>query len=311
MALPGPSSPGLYLALATMAFARMAEFVIFDQPEVFGNAGRRMPPLKIFGFGFNDRSRSSASTSPPTPVPPLRHRDVLRRRARRGLAPARARSGGAWSRMRDSPAACATLGVNLFSTKLAVFAISAANRRARRRARRDAPRLGGHVRLPDAQRPPLPAAARRRRRRGRERRGVRRLRAPIVRVAHRCCSRCRRSSSGGSASVPVSPASASAAAPTASSPARRCRDAGEAHRQAEARSRPPDADRDTETASRRRARRDAGGLTSRGAPRGLRSLGPLRRAPGARARHDRRARDRLGHRAHRPERRRARRRCST
>ena len=55
MALPALRLQGLYLALATMAFARMSEFVIFDQPEVFGerraSASRR---LDIFGFGFNE-----------------------------------------------------------------------------------------------------------------------------------------------------------------------------------------------------------------------------------------------------------------
>ena len=39
MALPALRLKGLYLALATMSFARMAEFVIFDQPEVFGRSG--------------------------------------------------------------------------------------------------------------------------------------------------------------------------------------------------------------------------------------------------------------------------------
>ena len=54
MALPALRLQGLYLALATMAFARMSEFVIFDQPEVFGSEGKRVAPLDIFGFGFNE-----------------------------------------------------------------------------------------------------------------------------------------------------------------------------------------------------------------------------------------------------------------
>ena len=49
MALPALRLRGLYLALATMSFARMAEFVFFDQPEVFGGQGRSIADLKVFG----------------------------------------------------------------------------------------------------------------------------------------------------------------------------------------------------------------------------------------------------------------------
>ncbi len=46
MALPALRLRGLYLALATMAFARMAEFVFFDQPEIFGGQGRRIAEIQ-------------------------------------------------------------------------------------------------------------------------------------------------------------------------------------------------------------------------------------------------------------------------
>ncbi len=53
MALPALRLRGLYLALATMAFARMAEFVLFDQPEVFGGQGRRIADLTVFGHDLS------------------------------------------------------------------------------------------------------------------------------------------------------------------------------------------------------------------------------------------------------------------
>jgi branched-chain amino acid transport system permease protein len=126
MALPALRLQGLYLALATLAFARLAEFVIFDQPEVFGGAGRRLEDLNLFGTNVTE----------PFSVLGLEFQQdagfvlvitvmfcifgfliVLMRRGafgRRLLA------------MKDSPAACATLGVNLLTTKVVVFGLSAA-----------------------------------------------------------------------------------------------------------------------------------------------------------------------------------------
>jgi branched-chain amino acid transport system permease protein len=126
MALPALRLQGLYLALATMAFARMSEFVIFDQPEVFGNEGKRIAPLSIFGFGFNESFTILGVTFPPDSAYLL---FVTAMFCVVGLGVVwmrRGRFGRRLVAMRDSPAACATLGVNLFSTKLAVFGISAA-----------------------------------------------------------------------------------------------------------------------------------------------------------------------------------------
>ncbi len=126
MALPALRLQGLYLALATMAFARMAEFVIFDQPEVFGNAGRRLAPLQIFGFRF-DEPFSLLGIQFPADSAYLLFVTAMFCIVGIGVVwLRRGRFGRRLVAMRDSPAACATLGVNLFSTKLAVFAISAA-----------------------------------------------------------------------------------------------------------------------------------------------------------------------------------------
>ncbi len=126
MALPALRLQGVYLALASIAFARLAEFVLFDQPEAFGNGARRIAPLRILGFDFSqpfsilgihfgsDVGMLFLSTALFGVVGMV---VVLLRRAplgRRLVA------------MRDSPAGCATMGMNVTRTKLVVFAISAA-----------------------------------------------------------------------------------------------------------------------------------------------------------------------------------------
>jgi branched-chain amino acid transport system permease protein len=126
MALPALRLQGLYLALATLAFARLAEFVIFDQPEVFGGAGRRLADMEVFGQNFTDPFSFLGLDFPQDAgfvmfitvmFCVFGFLIVLMRR-------------GAFGRrlmaMKDSPAACATLGVNLLTTKVAVFALSAA-----------------------------------------------------------------------------------------------------------------------------------------------------------------------------------------
>ncbi len=126
MALPALRLQGLYLALATLAFARLAEFVIFDQPEVFGGAGRRIGNLEVFG----------ATPAKPFTILGIHFPEdagfvlfVAAMFCVFGFAIVLTRRGAFGRRlvaMKDSPAACATLGVNLTSTKVAVFALSAA-----------------------------------------------------------------------------------------------------------------------------------------------------------------------------------------
>jgi len=115
MALPALRLQGLYLALASMAFARMAEPLFFDQPEVFGKSGNRIARLSIFGYQFDDQ----------------RAYLLLVTGLFGGLAVfvvwlRRSRYGRRLVALRDSEAACATLGVNRLTTKLAVYALSAA-----------------------------------------------------------------------------------------------------------------------------------------------------------------------------------------
>ncbi len=115
MALPALRLQGLYLALASMAFAVMAAPLFFSQNEVFGAGGRRIAQLSFLGINFNDANNFLVAVTVIFGALAL-FVVWLRRSAfgRRLIA------------LRDSPAASATIGVNLIRTKLAVFALAAA-----------------------------------------------------------------------------------------------------------------------------------------------------------------------------------------
>jgi branched-chain amino acid transport system permease protein len=126
VALPAIRLQGLYLALATLAFARLAEFIFFDQPEVFGANARPMADLHLFGadvahpfsiFGLTFPADGGTVIVATATLCVLGFCIVLLRRSRYGRR---------LIAMRDSPTACATLGMNLSTTKLSVFALSAA-----------------------------------------------------------------------------------------------------------------------------------------------------------------------------------------
>jgi branched-chain amino acid transport system permease protein len=126
MALPALRLQGLYLALASMAFALMAPPLFFSQPEVFGSTGRAAAPVSLFGHEFGEPfsifgiefERDAGFLLLAVALFCIVGFGVYWVR-RRGF-------GRRLIAMRDSPAACATLGVNLLATKLAVFAVSAA-----------------------------------------------------------------------------------------------------------------------------------------------------------------------------------------
>lgn len=126
MAMPALRLQGLYLALATMAFARMAQFLFFSQPEVFGAEGRRVEHLSLFGLHLDDEFTFLGISFPQDAGYLL---FVAACFGAVGMFVVWTRRGSFGRRlvaMRDSPAACATLGVNLLTTKIAVFALSAA-----------------------------------------------------------------------------------------------------------------------------------------------------------------------------------------
>ena len=115
MTIPALRLQGLYLALASLAFARMAESLFFDQPEIFGNGAKSVPRLSVFGYRFTDQRAYLLLVTAIFGV-----MAIFVVWLRRG------RFGRRMIALRDSEAACATLGVNRFRTKLAVYALAAA-----------------------------------------------------------------------------------------------------------------------------------------------------------------------------------------
>ncbi len=126
MAGPALRLQGLYLALATMAFARMAEFLFFDQPSVFGGANRTVTPLSLFGLEVSNPFKFLGISFPEEAGFLI---FVTVAFGIIGMLVVWTRRGSFGRRlvaMRDSPAACVTLGMNLTRTKFAVFAYSSA-----------------------------------------------------------------------------------------------------------------------------------------------------------------------------------------
>jgi ABC-type branched-subunit amino acid transport system permease subunit len=115
MTIPALRLQGLYLALASLAFARMAESLFFDQPEIFGNGAKSVPRLSVFGYRFTDQRAYLLLVTA-----------IFGAMAIFVVWLRRGRFGRRFIALRDSEAACATLGVNRFRTKLAVYALAAA-----------------------------------------------------------------------------------------------------------------------------------------------------------------------------------------
>ena len=115
-ALPALRLQGLYLALSTLAFAQGMTTLFFNNDAVFGFGGR-LPVGRpsVLGVSFAGDKAFFVFTCAFF--------------ALAGVAVLALRRGPFGRRlvaMRDSPAACATLGLNLTFTKLAVFALSSA-----------------------------------------------------------------------------------------------------------------------------------------------------------------------------------------
>jgi branched-chain amino acid transport system permease protein len=121
IALPALRLKGLYLALATMAFAEIADKVLFRHPDVINSnrSGRLYEPLKLFGFRI-----STDATDRKAFIMFLILMFALLFLLLEYIR--RARWARRWIAMADSPAASATIGVNLITTKIAVFALSGA-----------------------------------------------------------------------------------------------------------------------------------------------------------------------------------------
>jgi branched-chain amino acid transport system permease protein len=114
VALPAVRLRGIYLALATLAFAVFMDRVVFTQDAMFRGGSKPIDRLSFLGISFeSDRSYMILLAVVFAAV---------------GIGVVHLRLGPFGRRlqaMKDSPAACATLGLNLTVTKLQVFMLSA------------------------------------------------------------------------------------------------------------------------------------------------------------------------------------------
>jgi branched-chain amino acid transport system permease protein len=115
IALPALRLSGIYLALATAAFALFCTAMIFNQQQIIPSGSVQVPPLSIGPFTADTDFKQLVLLA------------ILFAGTGNLLVWLRR---SAWGRrltaMKDSPVACATLGLNLTSTKVGVFALSAA-----------------------------------------------------------------------------------------------------------------------------------------------------------------------------------------
>jgi branched-chain amino acid transport system permease protein len=115
VALPALRLQDLYLALTTLAFALMGEWA-YNQQWTLGQGGIfAVPRVKLPGVSFHSEQAQLVLVA-------IAFAGV----ALIVLAIRRGPFGRRLTAMRDSPAACTTLGLNLVATKTTVFAVSAA-----------------------------------------------------------------------------------------------------------------------------------------------------------------------------------------
>jgi branched-chain amino acid transport system permease protein len=115
IALPALRLSGIYLALATAAFAIVCTWMVFNQQDVMQGGAVMVPPLHILGWSADTQLRQFVLLAV-----------VFALIANALVALRRSSYGRRLAAMKDSPVACATLGLNLTSTKVGVFALSAA-----------------------------------------------------------------------------------------------------------------------------------------------------------------------------------------
>ncbi|MEN3310457.1 MAG: branched-chain amino acid transport system permease protein livM [Micromonosporaceae bacterium] len=116
VALPALRLQGLYLALSTLAFGLLMDKLVFQADFAFGfNGSLSVPRLRLPGLDLRgERAYLILSAA------------VFVLVGLAVLALRRSRYGRILLAMRDSPAGCATLGLNLRWTRVQLFALSAA-----------------------------------------------------------------------------------------------------------------------------------------------------------------------------------------
>ena len=114
MALPALRLQGLYFALASVAFARSMELLFFAQTDVLAGRFEVVQRPEIFGMSFREPHAFLILCSNAFALVMI------------GLiAVRRSRFGRRLIALRDSPAACTTIGLDVRKIKLAVFCLSA------------------------------------------------------------------------------------------------------------------------------------------------------------------------------------------
>lgn len=109
--LPTLRLRGLYLALTSLAFAELAYFLFFSQPNIMGGSDRAVPRVHLPGISLHSAKSELFFECV-----------VFAIFAVALLAVRRGSMGRLLMATRDSSAACATLGGNLNLTKLVLFA---------------------------------------------------------------------------------------------------------------------------------------------------------------------------------------------
>ncbi len=114
-ALPALRLQGLYLALVTFALAQVSRDVIFQDTRIYGKGGVEVGRLEIFGVDFAGDVAFAVLCG-----------IVFALVGIGVLAIRRGSFGRRLAALRESQAACATLGLDVRRTKLAVFILSSA-----------------------------------------------------------------------------------------------------------------------------------------------------------------------------------------
>jgi branched-chain amino acid transport system permease protein len=114
IALPALRLQGLYFALASVAFARATELIFFAQPDVLGSRFEVVQRPEVFGISFK------------SPLAFLVLCAIFFAMIMVGLVAFRtSKHGRRLIAMRDSSAACTTIGLDIRKLKLEVFCLSA------------------------------------------------------------------------------------------------------------------------------------------------------------------------------------------
>lgn len=115
IALPSLRFSGVYLAMATLAFAFIVEAVIGDLEITGGRGGMPVPREKLFGFSLTQANVQFYVTLVLLVGVYLIARNLVH-----------SRTGRAWVSLRDSEVAAASMGVGIARFKTYAFAFSAA-----------------------------------------------------------------------------------------------------------------------------------------------------------------------------------------